>query len=115
MILRPTLPFSRGRGAGIALLLVLLAVYGAVARHLPGLPSGVDVVFHALVVFPAFAAAIWLALPLARMHMLPLLVMAASAGALALALEFLDVDSVGNVAKLACYSLAGFWFLSLFE
>jgi len=106
---------SRRRAAALVVLLVLLAVYGAVARHLPELPSGVDVVFHAIVVFPAFAAAIWLALPLARMRMLPLIVMAATAGALALVLEVLDVDSIGNVAKLACFALAGFWFLSLFE
>ena len=106
---------SRRRAAALVVLLVLLAVYGAVARHLPELPSGVDVVFHATVVFPAFAAAIWLALPLARMRMLPLIVMAATAGALALVLEVLDVDSIGNVAKLACFALAGFWFLSLFE
>ena len=106
---------SRRRAAALALLLVLLATYGAVARHLPGLPSGVDVVFHAVVVFPAFAAAIWLGLPLARLRMLPLVLMAAGAGAIAVVLELLDVDSVGNVAKLACFALAGFWFLSLFE
>src|SRR4029079_1057139 len=61
---------SPRRADALVRLLVLLAVYGAVARHLPELPSGVDVVFHATVVFPAFAAAIWLALPLARMRML---------------------------------------------
>ena len=30
-------------------------------------------------------------------------------------LSLLDVDSVANVAKLACYALVGFTFLSLFE
>ena len=34
---------------------------------------------------------------------------------LAVGLSVLDVDSAANVAKLACYALAGFWFLSLFE
>ena len=106
---------SRRRAAALALLLVLLAAYGATAHHLPSLPSGVDVVFHAVVVFPAFAAAIWLGLPVARLRMLPLVLMAAGAGAIAVLLELLDVDSVGNVAKLACFALAGFWFLSLFE
>src|SRR6187402_232160 len=115
MTLRSPLPLSRSRSAALFLLLVVLAVYGAVARHLPSLPSGVDVVFHAVVVFPAFAAAIWLGLPLARLRMLPLALMAAGAGAIAVVLELLDVDSVGNVAKLACFALAGFWFLSLFE
>jgi hypothetical protein len=111
----PSLPLSRRRSAALVSLLVVLAAYGATARHLPGLPSGVDVVFQAVVVFPAFAAAIWLALPLARMGTVRLLVLAASSGAVALALELLDVDSVVNVAKLACYALAGFWFLTLFE
>ena len=115
MTLHPSHPLSRSRGAALAGLLVVLAVYGACARHLPGLPSGVDVVFHAVVVFPAFAAAIWLALPLARMRTLSLFLLAAGAGAIALVLALLDVDSVANVAKLACYALAGFWFLTLFE
>ena len=39
----------------------------------------------------------------------------AGAGALAVVLVLLDVDSAANVAKLACYALAGFAFLSLFE
>ncbi len=115
MILQPLHVLSRSRSAALAGLLVVLAVYGGVARHLPGLPSGVDVVFHAVVVFPAFAAAIWLALPLARMRTLSLLLLAAGAGAIALALELTDVDSVANVSKLACYALVGFWFLTLFE
>jgi hypothetical protein len=106
---------GRSRAAALAGLLVALALYGAVARHLPSLPSGIDVVFHAVVVFPASAAAIWLALPLARLPMLQLLLLAAGAGAIALGLELVDVDSVANVAKLACYALAGFWFLTLFE
>ena len=106
---------SRRRAAALALLLVLLAAYGAVAGQLRSFPSSVDVVFLAVVVFPAFAAAIWLGLPLARLRMLPLVLMAAGAGAIAVVLELLDVDSVGNVAKLACFALAGFWFLSLFE
>jgi hypothetical protein len=115
LILQSSHLLGRRRAAALAGLLVVLAVYGAVARHLPSLPSGVDVVFHALVVFPASAAAIWLALPLARLPMLRLLVLAAGAGAIALMLELVDVDSVANVAKLACYALAGFWFLTLFE
>ena len=106
---------SRRRAAALAGLLVALAVYGAVARHLPGLPSGLDVVFHAVVVFPAFAAAIWLALPLARAETTRLLLLALGAGALALVLSLAGVDSVANVAKLACYALVGFCFLTLFE
>ena len=115
MTLEPSHPIGQPRAAALAGLLIALAVYGAVARQLPGLPSGPDVVFHAVVVFPAFAAAIWLALPLARQPTVRLLVPAAAAGALTVVLTLLDVDSVANVAKLACYALVGFCFLTLFE
>lgn len=103
------------RGLVLAVLLAGLVAYGAGARHLPGLPSGLDVASYALVVFPAFAAAIWLALPLARTGTKTLVVLAASAGAIAALLTLIDAGSAANVAKLACYSLAGFTFLSLFE
>lgn len=106
---------SRRRAASLAALLVILVGYGAGARHLPELPSRLDVAFYALVVLPAFAAAIWLALPVARLGTKSLLVLAAGAGALGVALSILDVESAANVAKLACYALAGFTFLSLFE
>ena len=106
---------SRRRAAGLAALLVLLAAYGASARHLPELPSSLDVAFYALVVLPAFAAAIWIALPMAGTGTKSLLVLAVASGALAVALSLLDVESAANVAKLSCYALAGFTFLSLFE
>jgi hypothetical protein len=106
---------GRRRATALAVSLVALVAYGAGARHLPGLPSGLDAAFHALVVFPAFAAAIWLALPLARAGTKPLLVLALGAGALAIGLSLVDVESVANVAKLACFALFGFWFLTLFE
>ncbi len=106
---------SRRRAAALAALLVVLVAYGAGARHLPELPSNLDVAFYALVVLPAFAAAIWLALPVAGLGTKPLLVLAVTAGALAVALSLLDLESAANVAKLACYALAGFTFLSLFE
>ena len=106
---------SRRRAAALAVLLVALVAYGAGSRHLPELPSSLDVAFYALVVLPAFAAAIWLALPVAGLRTKPLLVLAAAAGALAVALSLLDLESAANVAKLACYALAGFTFLSLFE
>jgi hypothetical protein len=106
---------SPRRAASLAALLAALVAYGAGARHLPGLPSGLDAAFYALLVFPAFAAAIWLALPLARSGSRTLFVLALGAGALAVGLSLLDVESVANVAKLACYALVGFWFLTLFE
>jgi hypothetical protein len=106
---------SRARVLALALLLVALLAYGAVAGSLPALPSGLDVAFYSVVVFPAFAAAIWLALPLARAPSAGLLAGGAVAGIAAVGLSLLDVDSAANVAKLACYGLVGFWFLSLFE
>jgi hypothetical protein len=106
---------GRRRAVALAALLAGLVAYGAGARHLPELASGFDVVFYALVVLPAFAAAIWLALPIARLGTKSLFVAAATAGAMAVALSLLDLESAANVAKLACYALAGFTFLSLFE
>lgn len=106
---------SQRRAAALAVLLVTLIAYGAGAQHLPELPSNLDVAFYALVVLPAFAAAIWLALPVSRAGTRVLLVLAAAAGALAIGLALVDVDSAANVAKLACYALVGFTFLSLFE
>jgi hypothetical protein len=105
----------RARWSTLGGLLAALVVYGAVAGSLPGLPSGLDVAFYSTVVFPAFAAAIWLALPLARGPSAVLLTGAAVAGIAAVGLSLLDVDSAANVAKLVCYGLVGFWFLSLFE
>jgi hypothetical protein len=107
---------TRERAAALGALLAVLVAYSAGSGALPSLPSEhLDVAFYALVVLPAFAAAIWLALPLARRGTLALVVMAASVGVLAVILALLDVDSGANVAKLACYALAGFAFLSLFE
>jgi hypothetical protein len=110
-----TTVLSRRRGAALGALLVVLIAYGAGARHLPGLPNGVDVTFHALVVFPVFAAAIWLGLPLARIPSVALLATALGAGAMAVVLALVGIESAANVAKLACFALAGFWFLTLFE
>ena len=106
---------TRRRAGALAALLVALVAYGATAQHLPGVPSGLDVVFHSAVVFPVFAATIWLGLPLARSGNRALLATAAVAGAAAVVLTLLEVDSAANVAKLACYGVLGFWFLTLFE
>ena len=104
------------RGIALAGLLALLVAYSAGARYLPELASEhLDVVFYALVGLPAFAAAIWLGLPFAGASTRTLVALAGGAGALAIVLALVDVDSAANVAKFACYSLAGFAFLSLFE
>jgi len=107
---------SRSRTLPLAgLVLIALVAYGASAGGLPSLPSGLDVAFHAVLVFPAFAAAIWLGLPLARTSTGRLLALVVTAGALAVAFSLLGADSAANVAKLACYACAGFCFLTLFE
>jgi hypothetical protein len=110
-----TTVLTRRRAVALGALLLALVVYGAGARSLPGLPSGLDVVAHSAVVFPAFAAAIWLALPLARVQTRLLLVMAATMGALAAGLTLVGAGATGNVAKLALYVLLGFTFLVFFE
>jgi hypothetical protein len=108
--------FADGRRLlALGLLLVLLVAYGALAEDLPGLPSGLDIAFHSAVVFPAFAAALWLALPLARAGTVLLVAAAGVAGIAAVALTLAGVGSGANVAKLAAYALLGFAFLSLFE
>ena len=115
MDFEPPPQLSRRRAGALAALLLGLVAYGAGARHLPEMPSGLDVAFQSAIVFPAFAAAIWVALPLARTGTVVLLGAAAIAAGSAFVLALLDVDSAGNVAKLACYALVGFWFLTLFE
>lgn len=106
---------TRRRATALAALLVALVAYGAGARDLPSAPSGVDVLVHSLVVFPAFAATLWLALPLARAPAPRLVVASVVAGALAALLVALGADATGNIAKLACYALLGFAFLTFFE
>ena len=106
---------SRPRALALTAVALALLAYSAFSEHLFELPTGLDVAFQSVVVFPAFASAIWLALPLARHGVTWLLVASAAAGLLAAACILLDVDSGANVAKLACYALLGFWFLSLFE
>jgi hypothetical protein len=106
---------SARRSGALGALLAALVAYGVLASELPGLPSGLDVAFHALVVFPAFAAAIWLGLPVAGSRGVVLLVAAGGAALAAIALTVLGANAVANVTKLTCYALLGFWFLRLFE
>jgi hypothetical protein len=106
---------SRRRAITLGALLAALVAYCAVAPHLPELPDGLDVAFLSLAVLPAFAAAIWVALPLARTSIGPLLGGAAVGATLAVTLTALGADSGANVAKLMTYALLGFAFVSLFE
>jgi hypothetical protein len=106
---------SHGRALALVGLTIGLVVYGAVAESLWELRSSFDIAVQSLVVFPSFAAVIWLALPLARRPAKGLLAAAALSGASAIVLILIGVDSAANVAKLATFALLGYWFLSLFE
>jgi hypothetical protein len=105
----------RERALALAALVVGLAVFGAVAADLPGLSETGAILVASLVVLPAFLLTAWLALPLARGNEWWLLGVGALAGAGWVAFDLVGRDVVGNVCKLACFVLVGFWFLSLFE
>ena len=96
---RSRISLSRPRAGALAALLVALVAYGAGAEHLPGLPSGLDVVFHSAIVFPAFAATIWLALPLARTGNRALLVTAVVVGVVAVVPVEVVAVSVTDVTR----------------
>jgi len=106
---------SRRRWLALVALTIALVVYGAVAGSLWSVPKGLEVAVLSIVVFPIFAATIWLALPLAAAPTIRLFLAALAAGVLAVGLGFADLGSASHVAKLACYALLGYWFLSLFE
>ena len=109
------LSLERRRAVALGALLAILVVFGASASRLPGMSRDGAIAFASLVVLPAFAAVIWLALPLARARDWYLL---GAAVVLALAwvgFELLGFDELANAAKLVSYILFGFWFLSLFE
>jgi hypothetical protein len=110
------LGLGRGRGLALVGLLAAVAGYGAVAESLPELPARVDLAVVALLVLPASLATIWLALPLVELERAYLLVIGAGVAALAFGvLEVAGAGSAANVAKLVCFTLVGFWFVSLFE
>lgn len=115
MVGRATAVLSRRRTLALVGLTIALVVYGAVAGSLWDVPTGLEVAVLSLVVFPTFAATIWLALPLAGNSAGRLLAASAIAAGLAVALALVGLGSGSNMAKLACYALLGYWFLSLFE
>lgn len=106
---------SRLRAVGLATLVTALVVFGAVAEELPSLSEGEAVAVIAVLVLPAFMATTWLALPVSRVHATWLLVAAAVAGLAWVGLYFAGPGVASNLAKLACFVLFGYWFVSLFE
>lgn len=115
MVGAASLLISRRRALALAALIAGLVVFGAVARDLPGLSEDGAILFASFVVLPAFTAVAGLALPLARARDWYLLGAAAFAGLMWVGFDLLGLDELGNAARLVCYVLFGFWFLSLFE
>jgi hypothetical protein len=106
---------ARVRAVELATLVVALAVLGAVAEDLPGFSERGAVAIASFLVLPAFTATILLALPLERVKPVWLLTGAAGAGLVWVACYFAGFGVASNFAKLACFVVVGFWFLSLFE
>jgi hypothetical protein len=104
---------SRNRWAALGGLTAALAAYTAGAGRLWDAGLWPDVLFLALVLFPATLAAVWLLLPLAGRRGLLVAALALAAGAVLLRLAELDV--LFNLAKLFALVALGFWFLSYFE
>lgn len=94
-------------------LLGVLALYDALADSLPRLSLWGSVALTAFVLIPATFALVWLALPLRHRRRLGLAALAFAAVAIVAAA--LDLDVVGNYAKLAAVTAFGFWFLDFFE
>ena len=109
------LSLERRRAVALGALLAILVVFGASASRLPGMSRDGAIAFASLVVLPAFAAVIWLALPLARAREWYLLGAAAILALAWVGFELLGFEELANAAKLVSYILFGFWFLSLFE
>ncbi len=109
------LSLERRRAVALGALLAILVVFGASASRLPGMSRDGAIAFASLVVLPAFAAVIWLALPLARAREWYLLGAAAVLALAWVGFELLGFEELANAAKLVSYILFGFWFLSLFE
>jgi hypothetical protein len=104
------------RAAAALALLAALVLYWQFAPELPGLPDWGDVVFVAVVVFPAMFALVRLALPLSeRLDAWPLALLLATFVVLAVAFSVGGLEILANLAKLGAATVAGWWFLRFFE
>ncbi|WP_114796924.1 hypothetical protein [Gaiella occulta] len=104
---------NRPRALGLVGLLAALAVWDASAGALPNVGEWLDVGVVSLLLMPATFLAAWAALPLASAR--GLVAVAAALGVLSLLLDLAGMGALFNVAKLLALTLAGFWFLQLFE
>lgn len=94
-------------------LLGALTAWSAAAGLLPNVGLWPDVLVVSLLLIPATFTVPWLALPATGSR--GLAAVAAALGVLAVLLALADMGSLFNVAKLLALTLAGFWFLQLFE
>jgi hypothetical protein len=104
---------SRRRWGALAALTAALAAYTAGAGLLWDAGLWPDVLFLALVLFPATCGVIWLLLPLWSTH--GLLVVGLVLAGLAVLLRLAGLDVAFNLTKLFALVLVGLWFLSYFE
>jgi hypothetical protein len=101
------------RAAALGALLAALAAWEAFAGSLPDVGLWSDVAIAACLLIPATFATVWLALPLAQARGLPIAALAL--GAVAVACRVADFEAIFNVAKLAAYTLVGFWLMQLLQ
>jgi hypothetical protein len=104
---------SRRRWGALAGLTAALAAYTAGAGLLWDAGLWPDVLFLALVLFPATCAVVWLLLPLWESH--GLLVAGLVLAGLAVLLRLAELDVAFNLTKLFALVVLGYWFLSYFE
>ena len=113
MVGRAPSVLSSRRASALGALLAALCAWDAFASELPAVGDPWDVALVGLVLVPATYAVVWLLLPLADAR--GLLPIGLATGAVAVLLQLAGLDAAFNVAKLAAFALAGFWFLQLFE
>ncbi len=104
---------GRERAGTLCLLLGALAAWSAGAGLLPDVGRWPDVLVVSLLLIPASFLVPQLVLPLADAR--GLAAIAAALGVLAVLLALADLGALCNVTKLLALTLAGFWFLQLFE
>ncbi len=104
---------GRRRAGALCLVLAVLVAWSAGAGVLPNVGLWPDVLVVSLLLIPVTFLVPWLALPFAGAR--GLIAVVAALGVLAALLALAGMGSLFNVAKLLALTLAGFWFLQLFE
>lgn len=111
----PAVRLLTRRAAAFALLAALVGLYYGTHQWWFELPLWWALAWLALVLIPAVFGLVLLALPLWRTPLRPLLAVALSSGAAAVALQWAGAGVVANFAKLAAMTFAAWCFLRFFE